>query len=46
LQAAWKGYKARKAYQERLEDFRSHDDLWAKVYFLVLIAVARKVQSK
>jgi hypothetical protein len=32
LQAAWKGYKARKSYIEKLEDFQSHENLWAKVY--------------
>lgn len=31
LQAAWRGYKSRRDYHEKLDYLKSHQDLWAKV---------------
>ena len=30
-QAHWRGYTERKAYQEKIGRFKSHEDLWKKV---------------
>ena len=38
LQAAWKGYKVRKAYNKRLNEFQSNEYLWTKVIFIILLS--------